>query len=751
MVMEYLENIVQLVLILAALLVSLFRYVSSKKRGWLYTAGFFTSSLLSCYFWTAYLVIMGDTPNASDLLTYFGWNVAYPVMALLNIHMKTKEERRYFHPLILLPIPLNGAQLLLYLQFGGAVNSTYQVAVCTFISCSCLQSLLWYAKQRKNGARPPHVAAVVLINMISEFGMWTASCYEGLADYVYYLFSFLCSGSYLLLLWAVRRAYAEESSAEETYISRRIQRFLKASYMAIAAVCSLGGIILGSWIRNVLMRGSYGEDAEGPYDIISVILFLISLILAAVAVAVILITFFEQKIFENNRLREEKLVAERSNAAKSDFLANMSHEIRTPLNAVLGMNKMIVLESSEACARLPEDREEIRRVLTDITGYAGNIESAGNNLLSIINDILDFSKIEAGRLDITEHGYQLSTVLHDVCNTIRLRAEDKGLAFRTEVSGEIPDHLCGDDMRLRQILCNLLNNAVKYTDKGSITLTVYSEGGTQPDETAELVAAVRDTGIGIREEDLGKIFDKFERTDLDRNSSVEGTGLGLAITHHLLAMMGGSIRVESEYGAGSVFTFRLPQKILSAEPIGDLDEREAAAAALHTPELRFRAPEARILIVDDTRLNLAVAAGLLKDTQIRTETAESGREALELCSKCRYDLILLDQRMPGMDGTETLRRLRMQEEGSGQRTPVICLTADALAGAKEHYLAEGFSDYLSKPIDSRALKQLLLQYLPQEKILPADKPSAEVPDVQEDPLYGALQQAGINTAANGIR
>ena len=744
--MDYLENGIQLLLIMLSLLVSLFRYINTKKRGWLYAVGFFTSSLLSSYFWTAYLIIMGDSPTSSDLFTYLGWNVSYFILALLTIHMKSIEESRYFNPIMLLPIPLNIWQLHLYLQFGAALNNLYQVTVCTFVSCSCLQSLLWYARNRKKGAKFPYLAVSVLIYVTSEFGMWTASCFEGWAIYAYYLFSFLCSASYIVFLWAIRAAY-EGDSKDDMLIDSGIQSFLKVSYVALVTVCSVGGVVLGGWIRDVLTRSANVTNENEVYKIITVILFLISLVLAAVAIAIMLIVYYEQKITENSRLREEKQVAERSNAAKSDFLANMSHEIRTPLNAVLGMNKMIVLDSFRARDHLPEDREQIRKIFSEITEYAGNIESAGNNLLSIINDILDFSKIEAGKLDLTEHEYQLSAVLNDVSNIVMFRAKDKNIAFQSEIDENVPDHLYGDDMRIRQIISNMLSNAVKYTDSGSITLSVHGAGKYQAGESAELVIAVRDTGIGIRKEALNKIFDKFERTDLERNNTVEGTGLGLAITHRLLDMMGGSIYVESEYGKGSVFTILLPQKVISVEPIGNFHEKfEASIQTQHASEDLFRAPEACILIVDDTRMNLSVVAGLLKDTEIQMDTADSGAEALRLCKERCYDLILLDQRMPVMDGTETLHRLRAQEDSASVNSPVICLTADALSGAKEHYLSEGFQDYLSKPIDSRALKQMLIQYLPSDKILPVmETPQQDVQSKPDDGLYAALQQLGIDT------
>ncbi|MCR5122071.1 MAG: response regulator [Ruminococcus sp.] len=751
MVPEYIECCVQLLFILIALLVSLFRYISSRKKGWLYSAGYFAGSLLSSFFWSVYLIIMGEDPNASSFLTYFGWNTSFLVMLLMNRHLKEKEERKYFNPLMLLPIPLNAVQLKLYLQFDGAALSVYQVSVCTLIACSCIQSILWYLKKRKSGAKPPYVAIVSLINILAEFGMWTSTCFEGRIHDLYYPFSFLSSLTYLLILRALSKRYAgEKDVVTGEVISRKIQNIMKCSYMAIVLICSLGGFFLGRWVRDTLSCGDYENSETDIYGVLSVILFLISIILVAFAITIILIVYFEQKITENNRLREEKLIAESSNAAKSEFLANMSHEIRTPLNAVLGLNKMINLESRGAAETPPEDRAAIRWALKNIMKYSDNIDSAGNSLLSIINDILDFSKIEAGKLDLTEHEYTLSSVLNDVCNMVQFRTREKGLDLNMEIAEDIPERLFGDDMRIRQIICNILNNAVKYTDRGSVTLAMNCAEPPAADKPTELIIKVSDTGIGIKKEDLEKIFDKFERTDLEHNSTVEGTGLGLAITVRLLEMMGGKIGVKSEYGSGTTFTIRLPQRVISPEPIGDFRKRfiNSSDTALDS-ECLFRAPEARILIVDDTKMNLTVAAGLIKDTEIKTDFVESGAAALEMVQKNSYDLILLDQRMPIMDGTETLAKLREL----GFTAPVICLTADALSGAREQYLAKGFDDYLSKPIDSLDMKRTIMKHLPKEKLLPAgdsyDGSHREAQDNEpfgcSDPLISALRKARLNT------
>ncbi|MBQ7679903.1 MAG: response regulator [Butyrivibrio sp.] len=715
--MEYLENVLQLAVILTALLVSLFRYIGSKNRSWLYAVVFFLGSLLSSYFWTAYLVIMGETPNVSSMLAYFGWNGSFLVLFLLTVRLKSKEERRYFHVLMLVPILLNIWQLTLYLPFGGIVNSIYQVVICTATACSSLQSILWYLKKRKEGASTPVVAVAALLYVTTEFAMWTTSCFNGWIGDLYYPFSFLCSLSCLFLTWALRRRLASEAEGV-VILDRRVEQTLKGSYSIVTAFCAMGGILFGIWIRNVLRAAVMGERDASVYDVIPVILFMISMIIVAAAAIVIFIVIFEQKVAENQRLKEERQVAEQSNAAKSEFLAHMSHEIRTPMNAVLGMNEMVLHESMKAKDALPEEREQIRSVFADIMNYAANIDSAGNNLLSIINDILDLSKIEAGKLEIREARYELSSVINDVSNMILFKAQAKNLEFTVEVDDEIPDGLFGDEVRLRQVITNVLNNAVKYTREGKVMLVVKALKTMvyTPGQTIELVIRVRDTGIGIKEEDLGRLFGRFERMDLKQNGTVEGTGLGLAITKQLLEMMNGRIEVKSVYGMGSEFIIHLPQVVENAEPIGNFREKFEKSREMHEEEEPFQAPDARVLIVDDTRMNLIVAAGLLKDTRIQTDLAGSGREALEMATHNSYDLIFLDQRMPEMDGTETLQRLRAREESRGQITPVVCLTADAIAGARARYMEEGFTDYLTKPIDGKALKKMVRDYLPQEKI-----------------------------------
>ncbi len=719
MILEYVESIIELAAVLSALLIALFHFVNTNRRRWLYTIVFFLGNLISSYFWAAYIVIMGRIPEISSIFAYFGCNVSFFVLMLLVAHMKNEEEIKYFNPLMLLPIPINLVQLFLYLQFGGIVNNVYQVSINTVTACLCLQSILWYLKNRKSGAELPYVPAAALLYIFLKFCMWTSSCFGGWIAMLYYPASILCSLSYFAMNWAVANTlkYSEDN---KIYVNKRIQNILKTAYAIISAACSVGGIFLGIWIRDVLSRGIAGDENVRVFDIIAVILFLISVIIVAVAVSIVSIVYFVQKIAENEKLREERRVAEQSNEAKSDFLAQMSHEIRTPMNAVLGMNEMILHESTRARDFLPDKKDEIREKFADIAGYSANINSAGKNLLSIINDILDISKIEAGKIEIREGNYELSSILNTMNDIVTPRAKAKGLEFIIDAKEDMPDCLYGDEVRIRQIITNVVNNAVKYTREGCVTL--YVSAGEphvfEAGKTMDLIIRVLDTGIGIKKEDIGRLFDRFERMDMKQNSAIEGTGLGLAITKQLLEMLNGEISVTSVYGEGSEFTIRLPQKIVSAEPIGDFRTKaeEDISDVESDKNDSFTAPDARILIVDDTRLNLIVAMGLLKDTKIRTDLSGSGKGALNMMSKVSYDLVLLDQRMPEMDGIETLRHIRDREKESGRNVPVICLTADAIEGARQRYIDEGFTDYLTKPIDAHALKKMVKKYLPKDKI-----------------------------------
>ncbi len=407
-----------------------------------------------------------------------------------------------------------------------------------------------------------------------------------------------------------------------------------------------------------------------------------------------------KKAAESEALRIEKIIADRANQAKSDFLAHMSHEIRTPINAVLGMNEMILREGKDP---------GIRR-------YAQNIRSAGQTLLDLINDVLDFSKIESGKIEISEGEYHLSELILNAVNMAKPRAESKGLAFGLTVDENLPDILWGDMTRLQQIVVNLLTNAAKYTEKGRVDFSVTGDRN-DPENTITLQFTIKDTGIGIKDEDKPKLFTSFERLDPLRNRGIEGTGLGLPITKQLAELMGGHITFDSVYGEGSVFTVTIPQKIAGTDIVGSISTRTTAREEGEPYHVSFTAPEAEILIVDDNEVNLFVAVSLLKKTMIRMDTARSGEDALKLLTAKHYDVVLMDHRMPGMDGVETLHRAKELPGTKG--TPFLIVTADAIAGIRERLLREGFDDYLTKPLDGTLLEQTLAKYLPLEKVRPA--------------------------------
>ena len=469
---------------------------------------------------------------------------------------------------------------------------------------------------------------------------------------------------------------------------------------------------------------------------------------------VIMCAVAQYEIVKGRIKQEDALEAARqASEAKTDFLANTSHEIRTPINAVLGMNEMILRETDRAEKIKDSDPEAFRESFRKIRNYSGNVDSAGSNLLAIINDILDFTKIEEGRMDIVPTEYRLSAVLNDVSNMINFKAKQKNLTFITDVDKNLPDNLYGDVVRVRQAITNVLNNAVKYTDEGSVSLTVAGNEGEKTEDgkrTVRLVISVKDTGIGISEKDIGKLFGKFERVDLEKNSTKEGTGLGLAITKMLLEMMDGTITVESKYGKGSTFTITIPQIVLSDEPVGDFKETfEKTLGEKKSYHESFRAPEARVLAVDDTKMNLIVVTEFLRDTGINLDTAGGGREAIKLSLENKYDVILMDQRMPEMDGVETLNEIRKHKDGPNIDTPVICLTADAVVGARSRYISKGFNDYLTKPIDSVYLEAMLRKYIPAEKIeiiTYEDDGHSKTSDSSAD-IYEKLRKAGVDTAA----
>lgn len=496
---------------------------------------------------------------------------------------------------------------------------------------------------------------------------------------------------------------------------------------ATAASCSVCVILTGIW-RNI-----DGTDTDRYYVVQEVVISLGIIFVSLIVAGIVNSLITEQNHRLLDALRKEKRSqqeAEAASMAKSSFLANMSHEIRTPINAILGMNEMILREEKDPAIR----------------GYAGNIQASGNSLLSIVSDVLDISKIESGKLEIIPVDYEVNSLISDCCNMAAGRAKAKELELLVECADNVPMKLCGDETHIRQIIVNLLTNAVKYTEKGTVKLIVsgrFTDGGFV------LKVDVSDTGIGIAEENLPQLFTQFQRFDLQRNRNIEGTGLGLSIVKRLCDLMSGTITARSVLGSGSTFTVELPQKVVDSTPCGGVNLNYSAGAE-HEYHHSFEAPEAKILAVDDLPVNLLVIANLLKETRIKIDTAGSGRECLDKCSQQKYDLILMDHMMPEMDGVQTFEKLHGDKSSPNFETPVIMLTANALAGMREQYMDVGFADYVSKPVRGAKLEEAIRRNLPESLTKPA---SPEIPAeaVSTEPsgfadICGAVPELNVNAA-----
>jgi len=441
---------------------------------------------------------------------------------------------------------------------------------------------------------------------------------------------------------------------------------------------------------------------------------------------------------KNEELEAARNAAEKAENARDIFLANMSHELRTPINTILGLNELILRESQEEAVK----------------EYARDIRQAGNILLALVSDILDFSKLEADKMELTEGIYDVSSLLNDLINSISVQQRRKKLDLVLEIAQDVPYKLFGDEIHIRQIIGNLLSNAVRYTEKGKITLHLSWKEVSK--DAIEIYVIVKDTGIGIKDEDIPKLFKAFQRMDSTIRSKDDRTGLGLAITQRLIEMMGGKLEVQSVYGKGSAFSFKIVQKVVDREPLGDFEKQyRESLRSIEDYHEKFIAPMGRILIVDDNAMNLAVAQGLLKGTRLQIDVAASGEECLELIKRKTYHLICMDHMMPVMDGVQTLHAIRTLEGNPSRDIPVIALTANAVAGARELYLKEGFQDYLTKPIDADKFENMLIEYLPDNVVYLTNNrevsdefepQDAEEFDIRESQLY----LMGFNLR-NGLR
>ncbi len=1080
MAIDTMENVVTLLAVILGLLYALFNYIRTPKRGWFYLSVFFLTHMLSDYYWTTYTLIMGDNPDVSAMMAYFGWNVGYLFLLLFCMDMRPEYTKGYFHPLMFIPIPLGVIQFFLYIQYGGIFNNLWEGTLVTLIMVFSLQVLLRYFCAKNPDTPFPAVHMALLLVSVFEYGMWTSSCFDwpSVALNPYYYFSL--AEAFILALFgpAARKSYSaishphSDSSTQET----RFTVLLQATVSIIIFFGCVGGYYLGYRMKQAIPSD---EAAGATYEKIAITLFIISVFLVAFILMIILMTamryrsidndipvdaairrgrfnfiftiiitfclmstsvlytlrlfynvsvkgaledgqtmvystsvelenyltvatstllvvsdsievmlkngrsqedirnyiidqtnyqkdqfrddltgfysyingeymdgigwvppsgydatkrdwyryaveangditivppyvdaqsheivitickllndgkkdgdnngrkvvaldlivnhiqdvteevsmggkgyalvvdsdgliiahhdpnlngmttkelygedfmpavisssgssteavmdekeytlfvepvmehwyiiiaisnnelledtynqlavnilvslvifllisFFyylgyknEQlnakkmedmraeglkQTFEAESLKQKEAAAYEANKAKSRFLAQMSHEIRTPINAVLGMNEMIL--------RVSDDKE--------ILGYAENIDSAGNTLLALINSILDFSKIEDGKMDIIPVEFDTSAFIGNLVNSIALRADAKGLALKLEIDSELPKRLYGDDVRLTQVIMNLLTNAVKYTEKGSVTLTMKKD--ISDSDKVRIYTSVSDTGIGIRSEDISKLCLSFERLDEIKNRTIEGTGLGMSIVTSLLGLMDSNINVESTYGHGSVFYFNIVLGVVDPTPIGDFDILAGKSKTLRSENDLIFAPEARILVVDDNSLNLMVAINLLSLCHIQADEATSGAEAIEKMSDSTYDIVFLDHMMPEMDGIDTLKELRRRSLIPPD-TKVVALTANAVIGSKEIYLSEGFDAYLSKPIVIKEMVDILKKYLParaygsihknpQEDVMefaPKNPPSNESADTDTDGYdMSLLASAGID-------
>ncbi len=492
-------------------------------------------------------------------------------------------------------------------------------------------------------------------------------------------------------------------------------------YVHIVIVVDIGACIL-SFIQEKLMPSAdvfLGFSAVITSTVISMVAYWNEVIYPCsiafgcglLVFSVCMLVWIVRSRNELNRMREEadhvimereKMAAEEASEQKSRFLSHMSHEIRTPLNAILGLNELIMHET---------DKSSIQK-------YSADIQSAGRTLLALINDILDFSKIESGKMDIVASDYSLSSLLNDVVVMTQERIDNEGLELRLDIDGTIPDLLYGDEVRIKQIVLNLMTNAVKYTKQGWVELCVRRQNVSEclDEENILLDIRVSDSGVGIKKEDLSKLFVEFERLDRLKNRSIEGTGLGLSITARLVGLMDGKINVESEYGKGSCFSVLIPQRIVSGAPIGDYKKRfellssEKSGKSEESLET-MRFPGKKVFVVDDNEMNLEVIASILEMLDIEVSRANGGQAAINHLDVEVYDLILTDDMMPEISGTELMQYLHGHEESASHTTPIVVLTANAIAGAREDYIRKGFDDFMTKPIDVDVLQKILMKYL----------------------------------------
>ena len=472
---------------------------------------------------------------------------------------------------------------------------------------------------------------------------------------------------------------------------------MKSVYIKMILIVTVAlFIVVGALLASVAVI-SDGTLSRNQF-IKLIVVFSIFLILAIIVALKIAQNVIKEINSMNEFMQRQLDAVDSASKAKSQFLASMSHEVRTPINAILGMNEMIIRESSDE----------------QIVEYATNVKQAGKALLAQVNSILDYSKLEEGKMEIIQVEYDLATMINGFVTSVTTRAKSKGLRMEVNVDTNLPTTLLGDDVRLGQVINNLLTNAVKYTEVGVITLNIREE--SREDGAIDIGVSVQDTGIGIKPEDMEKLSASFTRIEEERNRNIEGTGLGIPIVIEILRLMGSDLKVESVYGQGSTFSFVIRQGIINDEPLGDYRKRVKRSYRRRNKYTYPSMPKANIIVVDDYEMNLVVAKNLMKVYDFIPDLAESGPEAITRIQEKHYDIIFMDHMMPDMDGVETLEILKKRQM-IDESTAVIALTANAIAGAKDFYISKGFNDYLTKPIDAEALEQVLTKYVPSDKIV----------------------------------
>ncbi|MCR4648786.1 MAG: response regulator, partial [Lachnospiraceae bacterium] len=469
-------------------------------------------------------------------------------------------------------------------------------------------------------------------------------------------------------------------------LSGKVKYLFLSAQVLSAVACYVTGYLKPEWIvpNTDLMAHVYSLTA---------------LILISIAISSMIGLEIRLFIRENKLSEERKKEIEALNASQNRFFSSMSHEIRTPINTIIGLNEMIL-------------REDIS---DEVAEDAVNIRSAGTMLLNLINDILDMSKVQSGKMVIAEEPYSIGNMLSEIVGMLWNRANEKKLEFHVNVAPDIPYELIGDEIRIKQILLNVLNNSIKYTKEGSVSLSVQCE--RKDDNNAVIIFTVKDTGIGIKKEDIPYLFTAFKRVDENETRHIEGTGLGLSIVKQFLDLMGGKVNVNSIYTQGSTFIIEIPQKINGDKLIGDVDfEKSRTIAKLKEYHQKFEAPDARVLVVDDNELNLMVTSKLLRGTKVKIDCVSSGEEALKKTLNVPYNVILLDHLMPEMDGIECIRKIRSQIGGLCRECSIVALTANTGEENKALYVKEGFDGYLLKPVTGETLENEVLRHIPQELV-----------------------------------